>query len=182
MAADDQVAMKIIRAKPGHELILANYFAVNEQHFQPWSPLVPPDHHSVQAWRQRLLDRETDFNNKQSVHFIGTDATESFVIGSCSVNNIIWGVFKAANMGYSVAKRYEGQGYMRRIVTHAIDYSFNTLKLHRIMAGHMPSNSRSAGLLKRLGFEREGYARNYLYINGKWEDHVLNALINTDEE
>ena len=80
-----------------------------------------------------------------------------------------------------MAHRYEGQGYMRRIVSHAIDYAFNTLKLHRVMASHMPANTRSAGLLQSLGFEREGYAREYLLINGRWEDHVLNALINPVE-
>ena len=181
MAADDPMTMKIVRARPGHELILANYFAVNEAHFRQWSPLVPSEHHSVASWRQRLRDREIDFHNSYAVHFIGTDATESFVIGSCSVNNIIFGVLKAANLGYSVAERYEGQGFMRRIVSHAIDYSFNTLKLHRLTASHMPGNTRSAGLLKSLGFEKEGYAREYLFINGCWEDHVLNALINPKE-
>jgi len=43
----------------------------------------------------------------------------------------------------------------------------------------MPKNTRSANLLKTLGFEQEGYAKNYLLINGRWEDHVLNALINS---
>jgi ribosomal-protein-alanine N-acetyltransferase len=37
---------------------------------------------------------------------------------------------------------------------------------------------RSAALLARLGFEREGFARAYLHINGTWEDMVLNSLIN----
>ncbi|MFB0585429.1 hypothetical protein [Aeromonas salmonicida] len=37
---------------------------------------------------------------------------------------------------------------------------------------------RSAALLERLGFEREGYARDYLMINGRWEDHILTALLN----
>lgn len=163
-------------------MILANYFAVNEEHFRLWSPLVPADHHSITAWRQRLRDREVDFHNGYAVHFIGTDATEAFIIGSCSLNNIIQGVFRAGNIGYSVALRYEGQGYMRRIVSHAIDYAFNELKLHRVTASHMPANVRSAGLLKNLGFEQEGFARDYLLINGEWEDHVLNSLINPDED
>lgn len=181
MTADDQQTMKILRAHPGHETILANYFAVNAEHFRLWTPLVTADHHSVAAWRQRLQDREADFRNGYGVHFIGTDATESFVIGSCSVNNIVLGISRAGNIGYSVAKRYEGQGYMRRIVLHAIDYSFNTFKLHRLNASHMPANARSAGLLQSLGFVKEGFAKEYLFINGRWEDHVLNALINPDE-
>lgn len=170
--------MKVIRACPGHEMILANFFAVNEQHFKRWNPATPPGHHSVESWRERLFERERDFENRLSAHFIGTDATESFVIGACSLSNIVYGALQACNMGYSVSQRYEGQGFMRRIVCHAIDYGFNELKLHRIMANHMPENLRSAGLLKSLGFEKEGYAKDYLFLNGNWEDHVLNSLLN----
>ena len=163
-------------------MILANYFAVNEEHLRLWSPLMPLEHHSIAAWRQRLYDREESYQKGHSVHFIGTDATESFMIGSCTLSNIVQGVSMAGNIGYSVAHRYEGRGYMRRIVIHAIDYAFNTLKLHRLCSSDMPANVRSDRLLQRLNFEKEGYVKQYLYINGHWEDHVLNALINSQEE
>ena len=170
--------MKIVRSRPGHETILANYFAVNEDHFRPWAPAVPDDYNSVTAWKKRLMDRDEEFQRGESVHFIGTDREESHVIGVCSLSNIVRGVFQACYMGYSVAQRYEGQGYMKKIVSHTIDYAFRDLKLHRIMANHMPNNERSAALLKKLGFEKEGYAKDYLMIAGKWEDHVLNSLRN----
>ena len=170
--------MKVIRTRPKHAEIMANYFAVNEDHFRRWSPAVPKGHHSVESWQRRLDEREIEFDNGVSAHFIGTDDSESYVIGSCSLSNITRGMFQACHMGYSIGQRFEGQGFMRQIVGHAIAYAFNDMKLHRIMANHMPSNQRSEALLKRLGFEREGYAREYLLINGKWEDHVLNSLIN----
>lgn len=170
--------MKIILSKPGHEEILANYYAVNDEHFQRWSPIVPKGHHSLEAWRQRLEEREVEFAARKSAHFIGTDETESYVIGSCSLSNVVRGVFQACYMGYSITKRYEGAGLMKQIVVHSIEYGFNELALHRIMANHMPSNTRSGGLLSKLGFEEEGYAKDYLLINGQWEDHVLTALVN----
>ena len=170
--------INIIRAKPGHETIMANYFAVNEKHLQPWSPKVPRSYHSIDSWKRRLEERELEFQNDQSAHFIGTDEQESHVIGSCSLSNIVRGVFQACHMGYSVAGRYQGQGYMKCIVEFAIKYAFEELRLHRIMANHMPSNKRSEALLQNLGFEREGYAKDYILINGKWEDHVLNSLVN----
>jgi ribosomal-protein-alanine N-acetyltransferase len=45
------------------------------------------------------------------------------------------------------------------------------------MANYMPRNDRSGRLLGRLGFEKEGYAKRYLKIEGLWEDHVLTAKI-----
>jgi len=52
------------------------------------------------------------------------------------------------------------------------------VQLHRIQAAHLQENTRSAAVLARLGFEREGLARRYLYIDGAWRDHVINALLN----
>lgn len=39
-------------------------------------------------------------------------------------------------------------------------------------------HERSARVLARLGFVREGLAPRYLHIGGAWRDHVLNALVN----
>jgi ribosomal-protein-alanine N-acetyltransferase len=46
------------------------------------------------------------------------------------------------------------------------------------MANYMPENKRSARVLEKLGFEKEGMARDYLKIAGEWRDHVLTAKIN----
>ena len=178
MSREHTKNMQVIRARPGHEVMLANYFAMNECHFQRWSPTLPADHHSIDSWKIRLDERELEFNKGVSVHVIGIDETESFVVGGCSLSNIVRGVFQSCHMGYSIAQRFEGEGKMKQIVTHVIEFAFQELKWHRIMANHMPANQRSAGLLKSLGFEKEGYAKEYLLINGEWEDHILNSLIN----
>jgi ribosomal-protein-alanine N-acetyltransferase len=57
------------------------------------------------------------------------------------------------------------------------DFVFKHLKLHRIMANYVPRNEKSGKLLKKLGFVFEGYARDYLKINGQWEDHILTSKI-----
>jgi ribosomal-protein-alanine N-acetyltransferase len=67
---------------------------------------------------------------------------------------------------------------MFEALTDAIRFVFEGLNLHRIMANYMPRNQRSGNLLKRLDFFVEGYARDYLLINGKWEDHILTSLLN----
>ena len=62
----------------------------------------------------------------------------------------------------------------------AIPFVFNKMRIHRINANYLPRNERSGGLLRRLGFTVEGYARDYLYINGRWEDHILTSCTNPD--
>ena len=41
----------------------------------------------------------------------------------------------------------------------------------------MPANTPSQALLRRCGFRREGYALDYLKINGKWRDHILYGVV-----
>jgi [ribosomal protein S5]-alanine N-acetyltransferase len=67
---------------------------------------------------------------------------------------------------------------MFEALTVVIAYAFNDMGLHRIMANYIPTNERSGRLLRRLGFVVEGYARDYLFLAGNWQDHILTSLIN----
>jgi ribosomal-protein-alanine N-acetyltransferase len=67
---------------------------------------------------------------------------------------------------------------MTEALKPALRFMFMDMNLHRIGANYMPRNQRSGNLLRRLGFVVEGYARDYLLINGTWEDHILTSLTN----
>lgn len=98
------------------------------------------------------------------------------IIGFCNFTQIIYGSFQACYLGYKIDQAYEGRGLMFEALNACISYIFKEVGLHRIMANYMPINKRSAKLLERLGFSIEGYAKKYLFINNRWEDHVLTAL------
>jgi ribosomal-protein-alanine N-acetyltransferase len=63
-------------------------------------------------------------------------------------------------------------------VRAVIPFAFASLRLHRLEAACIPSNSGSIKLLEKTGFVREGFAREYLCINGIWQDHLLYACVN----
>jgi [ribosomal protein S5]-alanine N-acetyltransferase len=69
---------------------------------------------------------------------------------------------------------------MTAAVNAVVPFAFETLKLHRIEAACIPENIASIRLLERASFKREGYARQYLCINGIWQDHLLYARIKGD--
>jgi ribosomal-protein-alanine N-acetyltransferase len=52
------------------------------------------------------------------------------------------------------------------------------VNLHRIQAAYRPENWRSAEVLKRLGFQDEGLATDYLFIDDQWRVHRVSALLN----
>jgi ribosomal-protein-alanine N-acetyltransferase len=94
-----------------------------------------------------------------------------------SLTNVRGWPAQAANIGYWVGEPYEGQGYMQEAVGTVCAWAFQVLDLCRIEAGTLPNNERSQRVLAKVGFEREGYARDYLEIAGKREDHILFALV-----
>ena len=61
-----------------------------------------------------------------------------------------------------------------------VPFCFGTLRLHRLEAACIPGNAASVRLLEKTGFQREGYARSYLCINGIWQDHLLYARLKDD--
>ena len=72
---------------------------------------------------------------------------------------------------------YAGKGHMTAAVRALAPFVFQTLRLRRIEAACLPTNTASIRLLERVGFQREGYARSYLCIDGEWRDHLLYALL-----
>lgn len=172
--------MDIVTTQTRHAAQLSDYYLRNADRFIPWHPRVPPDHHDVDTWVRRLRDRERDYAEGRAAHFIGLENDR--VICACSLTNILYHPACFCHMGYSVDADYEGRGYMTQLVSHVIAYAFDTLRLNRICANYMPANQRSARLLAKLGFVKEGYAERYLCINGTWEDHVLASLLNPARE
>lgn len=166
------------RAEDAYELHA--YALRNHEHLAPWSPPAPADWRQFAAYA-RLVERiEREFEAGQSVRFwlrLG-HAWEGKLIGAVSLGVITLAAFRACYLGYHTDRAHEGQGYMTEAVSAAIAYAFDELKLHRIMANYVPHNERSERLLQRLGFVKEGYAKDYLFIAGKWQDHVLTSLTN----
>jgi ribosomal-protein-alanine N-acetyltransferase len=138
----------------------------------------PNDGTLEQACHRVAAKSAKGFADGVSVHFIATDRETGAVVAGCNFTNIVRGIFQACHLGYSVDHAWQGKGLMFEVAQAGIAYMFDNQGLHRIMANHMPANVRSEKLLRRLGFEREGFARAYLKINGQWQDHVLNALVN----
>jgi ribosomal-protein-alanine N-acetyltransferase len=54
----------------------------------------------------------------------------------------------------------------------------HNLDMRQVMANYLSRNHRSANLLRKLKFVVEEYDRKYLFIQGKWQDHILTSLTN----
>jgi ribosomal-protein-alanine N-acetyltransferase len=158
---------------------ILRYHKENESHLSPFSPKKSDGYYTEEFWKERIPKHHEDFQADQAVRLYLFDRQNNkAVIGTLEFSQISRGPFQACYLGYGIAKKHEGKGLMFQGLQAAIDYAFQTLRIHRIMANHLPENHRSAKTLKRLGFIPECVAKNYLFINGAWRDHVLNSLTN----
>lgn len=160
---------------PDHADLILDYYQRNRDHLEPWEPKRPDGFYTLPYWSNRLRDSYQQCFNGQSVNLVALDQ-QGRMIASCNFTNIIHGAFEACHLGYSLDSNRQGEGLMQEILTEALSYMFHRHGLNRVMACYIPRNERSGRLLERLGFEREGLARDYLMINGHWEDHVLTSL------
>jgi len=177
-----RTARLVVRlARPGMQAAVARFLHDNfEGHLDRWSPPATGAFFTESFWRDRLAIAVEEYHSGRSARFVlqPTGPESGPVMGTCNYTNIVRGPFLACHLGYQIARSHEGRGLMTEALRATNDFVFREMKLHRIMANYRPENERSGRLLDRLGFVREGLAKDYLFIDGAWRDHILTSLVN----
>jgi len=160
---------------------VADYVRRNQDHLAPWEPPRPPGFEDPAFWEAQLElnQAERDAGTALRLFLLPRGGgSRAPVVGSCNFFNVVRGAFQACHLGYSLDAGHQGRGLMTEACREALRFVFEDWNLHRVMANYRPSNEPSGRLLRRLGFVVEGYARDYLFIDGAWRDHVLTARVN----
>ncbi|GGB47962.1 putative N-acetyltransferase YoaA [Lentibacillus populi] len=84
---------------------------------------------------------------------------------------------KRAEIGYEIHPEYWRKGYTSEAVLKVLQYGFDDLGLTRIGAVVFKDNEASTNLLYKVGFQKEGILRDYMYQNGKAYDTYVYALL-----
>ena len=145
-----------------------------------WEPTWPSDATTAAAFRRRLKKFTADWRDGMTYAFLLFRREDDALLGGITLSNVRRGVSQSASMGYWMGKPHARKGFMADAIQLSLDFSFDTLGLHRIEAACLPSNTPSRNLLLKSGFVQEGFARRYLRINGTWQDHVFFAILRTD--
>ena len=144
----------------------------------PWEPIWPADDLTRGAFRRRLRRYAEDLRNEQAYPFFLFRKDDNVLVGGLTLSNIRRGVAQAGSLGYWIGAPFTRRGHMTAAVRAFIPFAFGALRLHRLEAACIPTNTASVRLLESTGFGREGLAREYLCINGVWQDHLLFARVN----
>jgi ribosomal-protein-alanine N-acetyltransferase len=144
-----------------------------------WNPVDPED-------LERQLPRQSRDHRTFLIHARRPEGDHD-IVGKINVSDVSRGRFESAAMGYDAYDPYAGRGLFAEGLRLVVNLAFTPetaggMGLHRLVAAVQPGNLRSAGLLRSLGFQREGFSLRMLWLPGAdgshaWQDHVSYVVL-----
>lgn len=154
----------------------------NKAFFEEFSVLTGEDYYTLLMQKEVIEQSAENREAGREYNFGIFENSTGRMVGNVNLFRIFRGPLQSAMIGYVVDRQHNGKGYATEAIRLTVKYAFQELDLHRIEAGVMPHNKPSIRALEKVGFEREGLARKNVQINGKWQDHVVMAIINPEDE
>jgi ribosomal-protein-alanine N-acetyltransferase len=100
---------------PDNAHLLLAYQLANKDHLAPWEPAKDSNFYTPESCRGRAEKAHRSFLDGTSLNFIAVDRSSQKMVAGCNFTNIVRGPLLGANMGYSVAKEFEGRGQCERL-------------------------------------------------------------------
>lgn len=164
----EDIELKLLTLEDTEALL--DYYVRNKEHLRAFEPSRDSSFYTLETQKGLISESYRQFLSGTTVD-MGI-FKDNKLIGKVKISNIVGGIFKNGIIGYSIDKEEQGRGYMKKAVKMALEYAFKELRLHRIEASALVENMRSRNVLKACGFKELGLNEDYLFIDGKWRDHV----------
>jgi RimJ/RimL family protein N-acetyltransferase len=167
--------LMVRRFHAGDAAVLASYRSDPEiARYQSWSTPVTLDAAAALVDTYAAADPHAPGWCQYAIELRSTHT----LIGDIGVN--LHDNLMQADIGFTLATEHQGNGYATEALRVMLDHLFANRGLRRISAECDARNLRSARLLQRLGFHREGHRRAHTWIKGEWTDDVLFGLLADD--
>lgn len=144
----------------------------------PWLPWVPFNDSQEASFRYTEAC-EADWQTGTALRFALRLRHESPLIGVITLENIS-DLHRNCDLGYWLRPSHTGRGLMTEAAARVVEYGFERLKMHRIRCAAAEDNLRSQRVIERLGFFREGIAREAERVGGRWVTHIVYSRLETD--
>jgi ribosomal-protein-alanine N-acetyltransferase len=157
---------------------LRDFYVANSEHLQEWEDAKPASFFTVSYQREIIKAEKKRAGDGSGIDLWIRLRETGKVIGKISVFGIIGGNFSLCVVGYKLDKSHVGFGYMAEALGRVERYLFLDLNFHRIEINIIPRNTRSLNVAKGLGYTFECEIKDYIFINGFWQNHYRFAKIN----
>ncbi len=145
---------------------------------EPWLPWVPYND-SVEACLRYAEACESDWRTGIALRFSIRLKNEPDFIGVITLESIS-DLHRSCDLGYWLRPTATGRGIMTEVATALLDFAFQGMNFHRIRCAAATDNLPSQRVIERLGFQKEGVAREAERVGGRWVSHVVYARLTSD--
>lgn len=164
-----RIELRILTPSDSEQVL--DYCIRNKKHLEYYEPSREERYYTLEVQKSYLIESYKAYLNGREVSF--GIFKKGQLIGKLRITNIILGVLKSCNVGYSIDQREQGHGYMKEALNLALEYISDVLDLHRVEASTLLDNDKSQAVLKSCGFKELGINERYIYVNGEWRDHKI---------
>lgn len=147
-------------------------------------------HALIDRNRERLYWLKPDYSIEDTKQFVSRDRqayadnkgfragiwVRQQLVGSIRYNSIDW-ANRSTELGYWIDAESEGKGLIARSCRVLIDYAFEVLRLNRVVIQCNVGNPRSCAIAEKLGFTREGIARESFRARDVYLDTIIYGLL-----
>jgi len=162
------------------EMAAADWRAIDaynrDPRFHAYLPIEPPDAGTTQSFVALCLQRARE-RPRRHYDPVVVERASGAILGTLRLSLRRRGI---ADLGYAIRPDRWNEGFASEALMALLAALRPRLALAEVWATVDPANAASIRLLEKTGFSREGYAREYLCINGVWQDHLLYARLKTD--
>lgn len=144
----------------------------------PWLPWARPGHSRTET-RRYLRAARLAWTRRTAFEFVIEAPTGGPILGVTSLHRIDW-LRRSAGIGYWIRRSRFGQGLATEASDAVLAHAFDALMLHRVEALVALANKPSQQVVEKLGFTREGVAREAEFVDGRFLDHYQYSLLEGD--
>jgi len=144
----------------------------------PWLPWARVDH-GVAETRRYLRAARSAWSRQSAFEFVIELRDSQRVAGIVSLHRVDW-LRAVAGLGYWVRRTEWNRGIASEAANGALGHALGGLRLHRIEALVALENKASQRVLEKLGFVREGVAREAEFVDGRYLDHIQYSFLRSD--
>ena len=172
----ERLMLKVLGENCSAEVL--EFYRTGDSYFGAMEPERMEGFYTESYQRYVLKYEEESFTAEKSARYYIYEKNDSGkIIGTVALRNIVKGSFLSATIGYKLLPEYTGRGLCTEAVRCITDSAIRDSGLHRIVAYVQPDNAASISVLTRCGYGYEGIARDYVMLNGRWQDHAVYARV-----
>ncbi len=159
---------------------LLEFNRANRFHIERNFPTKHEDFYTLEAHQRHVLESLLNFERGDAFSFAFMSKNRK-MIGKSSLYRVLRDNYACAYISLLIDYRHQHMGLGNKVIKRMLEFAFEDLKLHRVVAEVMPTNFPTIALLKKNGFVQEGVIRQCINVFGQWEDHAIFSIVNPNE-